>query len=342
MPTRAEYPMTTLYKTFSWLCVCCLCMSLAGGHNARAQGTTQQQLQTLIPDQQDLQGFIRVWPAGEFINPDGSSRAGVIQDQVIVDGREDEYHPGWVTLPDQDGTMSQIKRSLYSESGEFHLVMTINICDAPETAHSEVQDFLHACSAPLQQGTFSGASAIGDESWFKPGGYSTLIGRTGRMVFLIEASRSFLASRQGNSPRFPEAAVEAVAYQLLLRASQQSALTSVPAQDTRLAVNGHSLPKNALLMGKQTYVPVKEFAKAMGLTSGWDAKTGALTLSRTGQKTIVLTAGSTVATVGGAKAALIVPVLKDGGEPVMALSDLLALTGGRITGHAGNTVQVKG
>ena len=163
------------------------------------------------------------------------------------------------------------------------------------------------------------------------------------MVFLIEGSRSFLASRRSNSPRFPEAAVEAVAYQVLLRASQQAKRIGGTAQNTRLTVNGHALPKNALLVGKQTYVPVKEFAKAMGLTSGWDTKTGALTLSGTGHKTIALTAGSTAATVGGAKAAaLVVPVLKDGGQPVMALSDLLRLTGGRITGHAGNTVQVRG
>ena len=313
------------------------------GQAAPAQGATQQQLQTLIPDQQDLQGFTRVRPLGEFTNPDGSSRAGVIEDQVVLDGREDEYHPGWATLLDQDGRMSQIKRSLYSESGEFHLAMTINICDAPEAAHLEVQEFLHACSTRFQQGTFSGASAIGDESWFNPSGYSTLIGRSGRVVFLIDGSRSFLASRRSNSPRFPEAAVEAVAYQILLRASQQAKLTGGTTQNTRLAVNGHALPQNALLVGKQTYVPVREFAKAMGLMSRWDTKTGALTLTGPKRKTVALTAGSTAVTVGGVRAAaLIVPVLKDGGEPVMALSDLLALTGGRVTGRAGNTVQVKG
>jgi len=134
-----------------------------------------------------------------------------------------------------------------------------------------------------------------------------------------------------------------VAGQVLLRASQEARLTGVSAHDARLAVNGHALPKNALLVGKQTYVPVREFAKAMGLTSGWNAKTGALTLSGPKQKTVALTAGSMAATVGGAKAAaLAVPVLKDGGEPVMALSDLLRLTGGRVTGRVGNTVQVKG
>ena len=260
-----------------------------------------------------------------------------------MDGQEDEYHPGWVTLPDQGGRMSQIKRSLYSENGELHLVMTMNICDAPETAHLEVQHFLQVCSTRFQQGTFSSASAIGDESWFNPSGYSTLIGRTGRVVFLIEASRSFLAGRRGNSPRFPEAAVEAVAYQVLLRASQQAKLTGGTAQDTRLAVNGRALPQNALLVGKHVYVPVREFAKALGLTSGWDAKTGALTLSGPKRGTVALTAGSTQATVGGAKAlALAVPVLKDGGQPVMALSDLLRLTGGRVTSRAGNMVRVKG
>lgn len=335
--------MTILHKTFSWLCVCCLFMSLAGGQSARAQGATQQQLQTLIPDQQDLQGFTRIRPLGEVTNPDGSPQTGATEDQIVLDGQEDEYHPGWATLPNQGGRMSQIKRSLYSESGEFELVMTMNICDAPEAAHLEVQHFLQVCSAPFQKGAFSSASAIGDESWFNPSGYSTLIGRTGRVVFLIDGSRSRLAGRQGNSPRFPEAAVEAVAYQILLRASQQAKLTGVPAQNAHLTINGHALPKNALLVGKQTYVPVKEFAKAMGLTSGWDTKTGALTLSGPKQKTVALTAGSTAATVGGVKtAALVVPVLKDGGEPVMALSDLLRLMGGRVTGRKGNTVQVKG
>ena len=335
--------MTTSHKTFSWLCACCLCMSLAVGHSARAQGATQQQLQTLIPDQQDLQGFTRVRPLGEFTNPDGSSRAGVIEDQVIVDGREDEYHPGWVTIPDQGGRMSQIKRSLYSENGEYHLVMTMNICDAPASAQLEVQHFLQVCSTRFQQGTFSGASAVGDESWFNPSGYSTLIGRAGRVVFLIDGSRSFLARRRGTSPRFPEAAVEAVAYQILLRASQQAMLTGVSAQTAKLTVNGHAQPKSVLRVAGRVYVPVKEFARAMGLTSGWDTKTGALTLTRAGRKAVALMAGSTAAKVGGARAAaLAVPVLKDGGEPVMALSDLLRLTGGRVTGHAGGTVQVKG
>ena len=231
---------------------------------------------------------------------------------------------------------------MYSDSGHYELDMTITLYDTPEVAKKDLDDSIRTSSGRFQPGSFTSPEAIGDESWFLPqnGKFKTLTFRLGRMVVLVEGSRSRLAT---TDLEFPPAAVEAVAYQILLRASQQAKLVGVPDQNTRLAVNGHALPQNALLVGKQTYVPVREFAKAMGLTSGWDAKTGALTLTGAGRKAVALTAGSTQATVGGAKAsALVVPVLKDGGEPVMALSDLLALTGGRVTGHMGNTVQVKG
>ena len=137
--------------------------------------------------------------------------------------------------------------------------------------------------------------------------------------------------------------MEAVAYQIQLRAAQQPELTGVTIQQASMSVNGHALPKNALQLAGQTYVPVAEFAKAMGLTSRWDTKTGALTFSGPGRKSVALTAGSTAATIDGTKAAaLSVPVLKQNGEPVMTLADLLAVTGGRIVKQNGNTVQVKG
>ena len=140
----------------------------------------------------------------------------------------------------------------------------------------------------------------------------------------------------------PDNAIEAIAYQILLRASQQPGLTGVTAEQARMDVNGHTLPKNALKVAGRVYVPVQEFAKAMGLTSGWDSRTGALTLSGAGRRTVALMAGSTAATVGGQKAAaLAVPVLKQAGQPVMTLDDLLAVTGGRVESRSGGTVRVK-
>ena len=176
------------------------------------------------------------------------------------------------------------------------------------------------------------------------GRWANVAFRYGRLVVSVRSDVSSAAMNSGTVVTdFPKEAVRAVAYQVLLRASQQTALTGVSAYDARVAMNGHALPKNALLVAGQTYVPVAEFAKAMGLTSQWNTKTGALTRNGTGRKTVALTAGSTAATVGGLKAAaLTVPVLKQNGQPVMTLVDLLAVTGGRIVGKSGNTVEVKG
>jgi len=52
-------------------------------------------------------------------------------------------------------------------------------------------------------------------------------------------------------------------------------------------------------------------------------------------------AGGMGATVARARV-LSVPVLKQNGQAVMTLTDLLAVMGGRIVGKSGNTVQVKG
>ena len=159
----------------------------------------------------------------------------------------------------------------------------------------------------------------------------------------VSGDLSASAARHQIQAVFPGAAVEAVAYQILLRVSQQTALTGVTAQTAHLAVNGHTLSKSALRLAGQTYVPVTEFARAMGYTSLWNTKTGTLTLSGKGRKTVMLTAGSLAASVGGtASAPLKTPVLKQDGQPVMTLDDLLTVTGGRITGRTGDSVQVKG
>lgn len=141
-----------------------------------------------------------------------------------------------------------------------------------------------------------------------------MICQYGQMVVLISGLPTNQATQSGKNEPFSASALEAVAYQILLRASQQMELTGVSAEQSIMGVNGHILPKNALSVAGQTYVPVVEFAKAMGLTTRWNNKTGALTLSSAGHKSVALMAGSTAATVGGAKAAaLTVPVLKQGG-----------------------------
>ena len=324
------------------------------GVAVHSQSVTREQLQTLAPNEQDLQGFIRVLPGSDtlsLLNNANATAAPQVSAQPVKDTiflRNDPTSaPYWAFVFSETVSVGAIKRLFQSADGTFILDVAVILCDSPEAAHEQLSH-LHWTAGMWKPGRWTGPEMIGDESLalVKNGRTQTLAFRYGSLLALIEGSRSnrsFVFNRALTIQTIPPAAVEAIAYQIVLRASQQANLTGGPAQNTRLAVNGHALPKSALLVGKQTYVPVREFARAMGLTSGWDAKTGALTLTGAGHKSVALTAGSTAATVGGAKAAaLTVPVLKDGGEPVMALSDLLALTGGRVTGRAGNTVQVKG
>ena len=321
-------------------------------NRAYAQSVTADQLQVLVPDEQDLQGFTRIRPAGEmplsevysqaekkWIHP--VSPAERMEDKIIVDKDATESPFGWVPLPDHSGTFSQIIRSLYSRDDTYHLTITANVCDSAETAKREITQFVHSCSAPFQPGTFRSSTPIGEESWINPSGYSTLICRYGRLVVIIDGMRTGLASRQSSRTPFPPSAVEAVAYQILLQASRQAKLTGVSTQDAHVAVNGKPLDTSALMASRQVYVPVAEFAKAMGMQSQWNAKTGALTLTKAAQKPITLTAGSTAGKVGTAEVALTTPVLKEAGQPVMTLHDLLTLTGGRIVSQKGTAIAVK-
>ncbi len=222
----------------------------------------------------------------------------------------------------------------------YRLHMTVWLCDTPQAAQSALEEYHINSNAFYHAGTLTGTSQIGDacEACTEYLPDKSLIFLAGKIVVLINADPSRTAISHGVELDFPDAAIEAVAYEILLRASQQPDLTGVTAQQAQVAINGQALPKAALLVDKQVYVPVQVFAKAMGLTSQWDSKTGALTLSGTGRKTVALTATN----VGGAaSAALKVPVLKQAGQPVMTLDDLLTLTGGRVTGRSGNTVQVK-
>lgn len=319
------------------------------------------QLRSLMPDEQDLQGFVRVRPAGELADgwtppvwsPQTHSFEEPISPAVAIDDDIETATPSPVGIGAKEPLSgptgySQIERVLYSQNGTYRLDIRLILNAPPSGSGLALSDLplrqVFASQAVPKKGTFSSSEPIGQESWVFPttGSSCAMIFRAGQIMAFVSGDISASAARRGTPATFPKAAIEAVAYQILLRAAQQVALTGVSTQPARLAVNGHALPKNALQVAGQTYVPVSEFAKAMGLTTLWNNKTGSLTLSGAGRKTVILTADSTAASIGGAKAALTVPVLKQAGQPVMTLEDLLTVTGGRITGHSGDEMKVKG
>ena len=330
---------TLLFLGFTFsIAIGCLALT----NVVQAEQVTKVQIQSLAPSEQDLQGFVQVRPAGE-LSEGWAPKVWSSQTQTLTD----PISPT-VFLEDEVSlnVTSILQRTFYSQDGAYRLHLHIELCDSPNSAAQQATEFRRGSQSAFRRGTFEDNVVMGDESWVlasRSGTDNVLLCRIGKMMIFVVGGLSASATRHQLNGEFPKFAVEAAAFQAILRASQQTALTGVPAQNAHLAVNGHALPKNALKVAGRVYVPVQEFAKAMGLTSRWNAKTGALTLSGPKQKTVSLTAGSTAASVGGAKAsALAVPVLKDGGQPVMTLDDLLKLTGGRITNHVGNTVQVKG
>lgn len=238
--------------------------------------------------------------------------------------------------------MSHLQRDLYSSDGIYHIEIHVSLCPTPAAATEELALIRGASSGDFEPGNFTSAAMIGEESLFLLGpNFKHLLFRAGNLVVQISGSPSYTASRNKILAVFPPPAVDAVAYQILLRASRQASLTGVPTHAARLAVNGEPLNGNPLLMGKQVYVPVIEFARAMGLKSQWDDKTGVLTMSGSTQKATTVTAGSTSAKVGAASVTLKTPVLKEANQPVMALDDLLLLVKGKVTSRKGNAIEVK-
>lgn len=331
------------------------------GTPAYAQNTIPAQLRSLVPDEQDLQGFVRIRPVGELADgwtppvwsPVTHSFEEPLSPAAALNDDIETATPLSISMSDKEAFAtpsgySQIERVLYSQNGTYRLDIRLILNAPPSGADLALSDLplrqVFPSQAVPKKGTFDSDEAIGQESWVFPatGSSCAMMFRAGKVMAFISGDISASAARRGARKTFPKAAIEAVAYQILLRSAQQVALTGVSTQSAHLAVNGHALPKNALRLAGQTYVPAAEFAKAMGMVSHWNNKTGMLTFSKPGHQLIALTADSTAASIDGAKAVLTVPVLKQKGQPVMTLADLLKVTGSRIVGHEGNTVQVKG
>ena len=330
--------LTSKWLPFCLGPICLLSMLGPRGPKVYAQAETNTtQLQSLIPDAQDLPGFTRIRPTGwgHETATGQPSAASVVEDEVTTDADASQWAPGWLPVQGDLGRYSRVTRCLYSTDNVHYLLVTVSVCDTPQMAMDELHALKQASSAYFKSGTFSNLSAIGDESWVD--GNGNLLYRVGPLLVELTGNGWVLKT---DPQQVTPGAIEAVADEILLRASRQAKIIGVPAQDTHLAVNGKPLPDKALTVDRQTYVPVVEFAEAMGYASRWDSKTGRLTLSNPTHKAIAVTAGSTAATVGTRAVALKTPVLKQGGQPVMTLADLLTLVNGRVV-KKGGTLQVK-
>ncbi|MDQ2731735.1 MAG: copper amine oxidase N-terminal domain-containing protein, partial [Armatimonadota bacterium] len=279
------------------------------------QTVTASQLASLLPDEQDLQGFVRVRPAFETADwRDAEIHHGTtqgVQPQPLPDGIKlnrdlNEIGPNAQLHgpTDRRGLGSIIRRAMYSTDGVYTLNITLMICDSFNAARREVLDYMSHVQLRFLPGSFAGPLQLGNESWCNgrsgSPGSATMISRYGTIVFIISWGMSYHAARAGDYPLLAPDAMDAVANSILLRLAGEAQLTGVPVRTATVLVNGKQLPsQNALLSGGQVYLPVKEFAKAAGWKSQWNPTTGALALNAPSQPPIQLMADSNAATDTG-------------------------------------------
>jgi hypothetical protein len=315
-----------------------LCITLAGlpwPVPLRAQQITREQLLALTPDETDLPGFVRIQPADEK-PPAGNTHfpARPLEDRIRLNVNLAE------STRSRTGIVSSISRALYSTDDVFRMSMKVILCDSVDTAHQELlAPFGNARPSP---GMFGGRPSIGDESWYYHFSDSnTLVIRLGRSVIHLEGCLSNVASRQGVRAEFPALAVEAVANMILLRLAKHPELTGVKTESLTVTVNGSPLSQAPVAVGGRVFVSVLGAAKAAGMECAWDAKTGNLTLSRGTERPVALIAGVSLANVNAvSKGSLRAFVLKEAGQPVMELQDLVRLLKGKVVKREGGKLEV--
>ncbi len=308
------------------------------GAPCRGQGTTEAQLRALLPDAKDLPGFAAVQPADELPPLIGVERhEKALSDWIRTDWDVTKKSGGART-----GTIAVIQRTLYSSDGALSLALKVTVADTEANARAEYRETWG--SGVPDPGSLLGPDPIGDESVAMPmpdGGILTC--RLGRMVVHVEGVQSAAASRNHIDAKFPIGAVEAIAHSVLAHAASSLPEAVAAAGSPVVAVNGGLDERiRGILSAKRAYVPVVAVAGAAGWRPSWDAKAGALILTRSGKGTVRLQLFRDPVKVGATgQAKLLVPPFLLHGQPVMDLGELVGLLGGKVVEKTAERVSVQ-
>jgi hypothetical protein len=242
------------------------------------------------------------------------------------------------------GVGDRIVRQLFSADGVFYVGFDITVCNSSEAASDLVTSVIRQSSVSWAEGSYAVSGQLGAASFTHgggPGGHDLMF-RFGTACVIVRGGLSNVAARAQVKADFPPEAVEAIAETILLRLSRVASIAGKGGGSANVAVNGQTMPGRATLVGGQPKVVVADVAKLAGWKVAWDAKTGKVTLSR-GGRTVNLAAGSMSATVGAdaKRVALKSPVLKDAGQPVMDLAELVGLLGGKVVSKSADRVSVR-
>jgi hypothetical protein len=320
----------------------CLCSVMQSVLPANSQNITRDTLESVMVSVHDLTGLAGTNAAtgawekrtvGPF-----SDRAGLNLDMAIVNAGR--------TGAGTKGIVSYLRRGLDyqnradSEEGASYLEIWVVLCDSPDTALDQLNS-LSQSSTPYQTGSFQAADPLGDVSRFirfEP--HHSLFIQCGNTAIRIGGTGATQIRRK-QRPNLPCDTLEAVAHLMLLKAGKLPEQTGIAPSLPTILINGKTLPAGkARRIAGRVYVPVAEFAQAAGIRASWNRPRCELTLFPPSGGAYLLRFGSAEAEDGDRRVRLKVPLLREGEQAVMELSDLAALMGGRVTTQ-GNTYGIR-
>ncbi len=302
---------------------------------AYGQSTTEDQLRSLLPTARELRGFVRfsdgssigefvsTMPKGEFDHlGTGQHPELTVKDRIFMD--RDQLTSGGDTEK-----CNIIERGFYTSDGNLGLAIYYKLCRS--VAASKGAFLGNMGSAPQTQGRHSSSEEIGTESTFKQSEFPLINFYQSKVAVRIVGSQSNVARKSHSQIQYPAESLDSIAYLILLKAARHPELTDVKSRPVKVYVNDQAITSGfPIMVGKTVYVPAIDLAKKAGFAAKWDERTGKLVIT-VKSNTVTFLAGFDKAMTGNGKISKMkMPVLKEGGLPVMSLMDIVDVLGGKV------------
>ncbi|MEP6754567.1 MAG: copper amine oxidase N-terminal domain-containing protein [Chthonomonadales bacterium] len=314
--------------------------------NSRTGGQTPkpEDLISLVPSVAELRGFVRfsngelmsrfvqIEPEKEFADLNFMGRDHVLTDTILFN--EDEPPRNGEKIKTHEGG-----RVFYTEDMDYRLILSVKMCSSAVDSKT-VSIHRYGAAVPIH-GHVAGLGEIGTASLYTDGFHPSMSFYQEQLSAFIVGNKSRIGSRKNDIPGFPLESLDSIAYLILLKGARQPDLTGIVSRPANITVNDQPITTGKpIVMGKTIYVPAVDLAIKAGFTVNWDESTGKLVITGKAGSTTFLAGYNKVATASGKVVKLSIPVLKEGGLPVMSLIDLVDVLGGTVS-NDGITYAVK-
>ena len=310
----------------------------------KAQTSKADQLISLVPSVADLRGFVRfsngdlmssfmqIEPEKEFADLNLMGRDRILTDTILFN--EDEPPRNGEKIKTHHGG-----RMFYTVDTNYNLILSVKICSSAVTSKT-ISVHRYGAAVPIH-GHVAGVGEIGTASLYTDGFHPSLSFYQDQLSAFIVGNKSRIGSRKNDIPGFPLENLDSIAYLILLKGARQPDLTGIVSRPANITVNDQPITAGKpIVMGKTIYVPAVDLATKAGFTVTWDEPTGKLVVTGKAGSTTFLAGYNKVKTADGKVVKLSIPVLKEGGLPIVSLMEFIDVLGGTVS-YDGITYSVK-